>query len=174
MLSTRKLMLAVPALLFILACQTVLGPVNEVQNVTGTVQSIATKAIDISTEIVPKATAFAEPTQGASTGTTSEPGGSSSGNVFDPQGAPLSAWQDIPVMPGAAAGQEVEGIYSFKINASTAEVKAFYDAQLPPLGWTSMFSNSDMPFLVYSKDNHTLTITITEQNGSMIVLLTTA
>jgi hypothetical protein len=77
-------------------------------------------------------------------------------------------------MPGALAGQEVEGIYSFKTSATMPEVKAFYDAQLPPLGWSSLFSGSDMPFLVYSKGKQTLTITMTEQNGFMIVLLAIA
>jgi hypothetical protein len=169
--TTRKLILMIPFLLFILACQAVLSPVRDVQNVASTVQSVATAAIEMSTEMAPIATVFAEPTQGTDVNVPNElPTGIPEG-IFNPQGAPLSTWRDIPIMPQATAGQELEGMYSFKTNSSAQEVRAYYEAELPKLGWSSLFSSTDMPFLVYSKDNATLTVTLTEQDGETIVLL---
>jgi len=167
----RLQFLLIPLLLSVLACQTLLKPVSDAQNLASTAQAIGTQALQMATEVAPFATALAAPTHEPGSAPTEVPG-ANSGNIFDPQGAPVSSWKDIPVMPQALAGQEVENMYSFRVNASIQEVQQFYAAQMPALGWTSILSGTDLPLLLYSKDDQTLGITITEpdENGAIVLL----
>jgi hypothetical protein len=52
------------------------------------------------------------------------------------------------------------------------DVQQFYAAQLPGLGWTTVLSAPDLPFLVYSKGDLELTITIADpdENGTIVLL----
>ena len=98
-----------------------------------------------------------------------------SGNPLDPQSPPLTEWKGIPIMLSASAGDEVDTIYSFKVDATSAEIEAFYKKNLEDLGWENGFS---MPMdvtaiLLFTKGNQTLTITIMpSESGGMIVMLT--
>ena len=167
----RRLLILIPLVTLVLACQALMRPVNEAQNLALTAQAVGTQAIEMATQMVPLATTFANPTENPENpATVPAPGTSGPGNIFDPQGAPLSSWKDIPVMPQAVAGEEVEGIYSFRVNATIQEVRDFYAAQLPPLGWKATFSG-DIPILVFTKGDQTLSVTITEQANGAIVLL---
>jgi len=175
MRGNRKIFLLVPVLLFALACQTLTGAQDlaaTAQAITTQAVELATQGVEMATQMAPLETAFAQPTQSTEPGAPPAPGETAlPGNVFDPQDAPLAVWKEIPVMPQAAAGSEGEGIYSYRVNATVKDVGEFYAAQLPPLGWSSLFSGQDMPFLVYSKEGSTLTITITEGTNGTIVLL---
>ena len=95
---------------------------------------------------------------------------------FDPQGTPVSEWNGIPVMPQATAGQEFKesNTYSYKVDASVKEVQDYYKAELDKLGWTSSFNmpgNDTVAVELFQKDSSFLTVTITERNGTVIVLL---
>jgi len=177
----RLLFLLIPILTLLLACQTVMRPINDIQNVANTAEAIVTKANDLPTQmnemltqVAPMATTYAE-TQAVSTSPSPDMDGTPSpGSLMDPQGVPLSTWNDIPVMPEALAGAEAQGMYSFRINASSKEINDFYAAALPPLGWSSLFSTTDMPIYVYTRENQVLSITITELEGGAIVLLSIA
>ena len=93
-----------------------------------------------------------------------------SGNPLDPQSPPLAEWKGIPIMPSASAGDEVDMVYSFKVDASDAEIKEFYQKNLEDLGWKMDFDMSSI--LLFTKGNQTLTITIMPSEGGTIVLLT--
>ncbi len=165
----RVLLLLTPGLLLVLACQAISSPINEIQNVAGTAESIATKAIEMSTQA---ATVYPATDEAPAGSTPFIPDGTSiPSGLFDPQGVPAATWKGIPVMPEALAGEEVQGLYSFRVEASLKEIHDFYAAALPSLGWSSLFAGEGMPIEVYTKDNQTLTITITEQEGSSVVLL---
>ncbi len=57
-------------------------------------------------------------------------------DVQRPVGVPVPAWQGVPVMPNAIAGQDfVNTGYSFVVNSSPAEVQEFYVQELAALGW---------------------------------------
>lgn len=58
---------------------------------------------------------------------------------FNPTGQPASAWNGIPIMPAATAGQEwaAQQVYSFKAPGKIADAVSFYQAKMPPLGYTS-------------------------------------
>ncbi len=66
-------------------------------------------------------------------------------NVFAamlPSGNPVREWKGIPIMPGALAGKADAESYAFTIKASVEEVQAYYEMELPKLGWTLMMSGT--------------------------------
>lgn len=172
-------------IVFILACNTVTQPISDAQNLAGTAESFAS-ALPIETlqalaSEIPVETLQALP----SAAPTFEAIASSLpdfGQMFDPQGTPVSEWNGIPIMSQATAGQDFTDTtadiktYSFKVDATVKEASDFYEQELPKLGWdTSGFNmpgNDTMAVLVYQKDNDILTVTITDTNGSVVVMLT--
>jgi hypothetical protein len=98
-------------------------------------------------------------------------------SMFNPQGTPVSEWNRIPVMPQATAGQEFPDTksYSFKATATVKEAQDFYSTELQKLGWSSLFNmpaDANASALIFQKDDQTLSITITDTNGSIVVVLT--
>jgi hypothetical protein len=165
MSNLRRSLIVIPALLFILACQAITRPVQQVQDTAGTAAAFATQASGFVTNVVPVETFFPDP--------SSIP--NSLDNPFDPQSAPLSEWKGIPVMPAAVAGDESSGVYIYKIAAATQEIKDFYKAQMSSLGWEESFS---MPLegtaiLLYTKGDQVLSITIMSTEGSDTTVMIT-
>ncbi len=167
MFNLRKFFIVIPALLFILACQTVTRPIEKVQDAGATAASLATQAGEVrtqvsglATEIVPIQTFMPE---------------LPSGNPLDPQSPPLSEWNEIPIMPQASAGEESEGVYFYKVTATAKEVEEYYATQLSSLGWKTEFSvpaTSGIAILMYSKGDQILSITVTDQQDFILVMLT--
>jgi hypothetical protein len=186
-MSRRTKYISLTALiLFVLACNTVTQPFNQAQDLAETAQSIATAmpvqtlqslATQVATQI-PAETLEALPSMVPSL----EAIGSQIpdfGNMFNPQGTPVSEWKGIPVMPQATAGQEFtdSGIYSYKVDATIQQVQDYYSAELQDLGWTSylnMPGNANGSIQVYQKEDNILTITIVETDGNVVVMLSMA
>jgi hypothetical protein len=169
---TRKSTAAFFAILFvfILACNFVTQPIQDVQNLAGTAESFAT-ALPLETL---QALASAIPVETLSAASTTV---SQFGNMFDPQGTPVSEWNGIPIMPQATAGQEFDtGNYSFRFTGTVKDANDFYTAELANLGWSTtvtMPGDEQGGLLVMQKDGSILTVTITNMNdGSIVVLLT--
>src|SRR5512139_2350140 len=147
-----KILLFSLGLVFMLACALVTNPINDVKNTANTAQAIVTDAVGLATQAAPLGTLIANPSLIPDVG-----------NYFDPQGTPVAEWNGIPVMPQATAGQEFTDpnpSYSFKINATAQEVKDYYDAQMPDIGWNAPISipvQADGGALAYLKDGKTLT-----------------
>ena len=180
---TKYLLLTI-LILFVLACNAVTGPINQAQDLAATAQSIASAmpvetlqaiATQVATRI-PAETFEALPSmvpslEALGTGLPDFEG------FFNPQGAPVPEWSEIPVMPQATAGQEFteSNTYSYKVNASVKEVQDYYNAELGNLGWSSTFNmpgGDKVAVQVYQKDNNVLTVTVTDVNGATIVVLT--
>lgn len=167
---TKYLSLSV-LVLFILACSTVTQPFKDAQNLAGTAQSFAT-ALPVETlkafaTQIPASTLEALPSQMPDFQ-----------GMLNPQGTPASDWKGIPIMPQATAGQEFaeSNTYSFKADATVTvkEVQDFYNAQLVEQGWSSLFSmpgDSNVSIIAFQKDSNVLNITITNVNGSVVVVL---
>lgn len=177
-----KYLTLIVLVLFVLACNAVTQPIRDVQDMAGTAQSFAT-ALPIETlqslvtqvpvetfealpSMVPSLEAFASQIPDFS-------------SYFDPEGTPVSEWNEIPVMPEATAGQEFAdtNTYSFKVNATIQEAREFYDARLPSLGWSSFFNlpaDANGSVQVFQKETGILTITMAEVDGSVVVILTLA
>ncbi|HXD12137.1 MAG TPA: hypothetical protein VN653_18860 [Anaerolineales bacterium] len=167
-----KFLLVFVLIVFILACNTVTKPFNDAQNVVETAQSFAT-AMPLETL---QSFATNMPVETLQSISSAIP---NFGDMFNPQGEPVSEWNGIPIMSQATAGQEFTDskTYSFKANASVKEASDFYTDTLVKLGWSSTMSlpgDNNSAVLVYSKGSNFLTVTITAQGDATLVLLTMA
>ena len=166
MKTLRKTLIVIPMLVFILACQAVTRPIEQVQDTAGTAAAYATQAGEVVTQVSGLATEFAP----FETLVPNIPGG----NPLDPQSPPLSEWNGIPVMPQASAGEESDGMYVFKIAATSQEIQDFYNAKLADLGWETTVSlpMEGTAILLYTKDNQVLSITImpAESEGTIVMI----
>jgi hypothetical protein len=161
-------------IVFLLACNFVTQPIRDVQDIAGTAQNFAETAQALGTAI-PAGTLQALPSLAptiealASALPDFEP-------LFNPQGTPVAIWNEIPIMPQATAGQEVDATnYSFKATATVQEAQDFYNTQLPGLGWNSTFNvpvEDSGGLLVFQKESKILTITITGAESEVVVILT--
>lgn len=179
MLHLPKLLMVLGVILFVLACNFVTQPIEDVQNIAGTAQSLAT-ALPVETlqalataipSVIPAETLQAIP----SALPTFQALATDFGNFFNPQGTPVAEWNGIPIMPQATAGQEFDSTtYSFKVGATAQEVQDFYNTQLTGLGWTKSFSmpgGADAAVVSFEKDSTSLLITIARVEDSAVVLL---
>jgi len=158
-----KLLLSLILIVFVLACNFVTQPIDDVQNLASTAESIAS-ALPIETlqalpSVLPTDLSNLEDY-----------------NYFDPEGTPLSEWNGVPIMPQATTGEEFNEItYSFKVNATVQEVVEYYKTELVKLGWSSSI---DLPvegeggFQIYSKEDSLLTLTFIFLDGDTTVVLT--
>lgn len=55
---------------------------------------------------------------------------------------PLTSWNEVPIMPGAASLEELGDLFQYVVQASCGEVAAFYQAEMPGTGWTFVESES--------------------------------
>ncbi len=166
-----KYLLICTLIVFVLACNAITRPFNDAQNVVETAQSFAT-SMPLET-IQSFATNMPVETLQAVSSALPD-----FGNMFDPQGEPVTEWNGIPIMSEATAGQEHDANnYSFKFSGTATEAQDFYNNAMGELGWSPMFSmpgDENGALLVFQKDGGILTITITAADGSVVVLLTKA
>ena len=167
-----KYLLVFTLIVFVLACNTVTRPIRDAQEAVETVQSFAT-SMPLETL---QSFATNMPVETLQSISSAIP---NFGDMFNPQGEPVTEWNGIPVMPQATAGQEFadSNTYSFKADATVKEATDYYDAEMDKLGWSSTFNlpgDENAAALVFSKDNNIATITITLQGDAIVVLLTFA
>lgn len=173
MKTLRKTLIIIPMLVFILACQALTRPLEQVKDTTGTAAAYATQAGEVVTQVSGLATEFA-PIETLMPNPSAMPE-FPSGNPLDPQSPPLSEWNGIPVMPQASAGDESQGMYVYKIAATSQEVQDFYNAKLADLGWETTVSlpMEGTAILLYSKGNQVLSITIMPSEGEETIVMIT-
>ncbi len=165
-----KFLSLIALILFLLACSTVTQPFKDVQNVAGTVQSIAT-AMPVDTlkalaSQIPMSTLEALPSAMPQLQA-----------YINPTGTPVSDWNGIPIMKEATAGEEFTDThtYSFKVNAKVEDAQKFYETELPKLGWSSSFTMPNVGNVsveAFQKDSNVLTVTVMNVNDSVVVILT--
>lgn len=166
-----RALLLVFVVIFVLACNFVTQPFQDAQEAVETVQSIATSIPFETLQALPSAL----PVETLES-IASEIPDFENFNFFDPQGEPVDVWKEIPIMSGATAGQEFpdSNTYSFKVNATPQEVQEFYSGQLSDLGWETVLNlpiGNDGGILSYSKDSSFLTVTISNIDGTVVVVL---
>ena len=91
-----------------------------------------------------------------------------------PTGRPLTSWNDIPIMPGAIAGEGDTGTYRFSIRAQATAVQAYYDRILAGLGWSGFAAGQGTTgsiLLIYMKGQDMLTVSILVSDGPTVVML---
>jgi hypothetical protein len=162
-------------LVFALACNFVTQPVRDVQEAVSTVQSVSS-ALPLETIEAFATSMPIETLVGTAQAAASEM--PDFGNMFNPQGEPVSEWNGVPIMEQATAGQEHDANnYSYKFTGTTKEAQDFYEGQMTELGWSSTFSmpsDTNGAVLVYQKGDKFLTITIVTTEGDTVVILTMA
>jgi hypothetical protein len=170
-----RFVLVAGLLVFALACNFVTQPIRDAQEAVGTVQSVAS-ALPLQTIEAFATSMPIETLVGTAQAVASEM--PDIGNMFNPQGDPVSEWNGVPIMEQATAGQEHDANnYSFKFTGTTKEAQDFYQGQMSELGWSSTFSmpsDTNGAVLVYQKDNKFLTITIVTKDAETVVILTMA
>jgi hypothetical protein len=91
-----------------------------------------------------------------------------------PAGCEEPAGGDFPKMPDAAGSTSFGKITTYTTASSIADVVAFYQAQLPPLGWVAGTASTDTPgfaTLEFTRGDEKVTVTITESDGKTTVLI---
>ena len=172
-----KFLMVFALIIFALACSLVSQPVQDVQNLAGTAEALASsmpaETLAALASQIPIETLQALPSAfpGIETALPDIE------NFFDPQGTPVSEWNGIPIMSQATAGQEFNAnTYSFRASVTVQQAYDFYDEQMISLGWSQslgMPANDAGGLLLFSKEDALLTITITAMEGSTVVLLAT-
>jgi hypothetical protein len=92
----------------------------------------------------------------------------------NPQGTPLVEWNGIPIMPGAIAGEESAGAYSFTVNATIEEVRAYYEKEMPKLDWALLGAaegKTGALILIFTKGQETFSIAIMHGNPTLVMLV---
>jgi hypothetical protein len=160
---TFKFLTVAALAVFILACNLLTTPINNVEEVASTAQAFASEmpfeTLQALATTVPVQTFEALPSAIPEVG-----------QYFDPSGTPVEQWNGIPVMPQATVGQEfTASIYSYTVPATAAEVQQFYTLQMEGLGWKSPFGfqvSEDGGIMFFQKENEFITITIApDQNN---------
>ena len=170
-----RFLLVAGLLVFALACNFVTQPIRDAQEAVSTVQSVAS-ALPLETIEALATSMPIETFVGTAEAVASEM--PDFGNMFNPQGEPVSEWNGVPIMSQATAGQEHDANnYSFKFTGTTKDAQDFYEGQMSELGWSSTFSmpsGTNGAVLVYQKDSKVLTITIVTSDAETVVILTMA
>jgi len=168
-----KLVLVSVLIVFVLACNAVSQPFNDVQNAAKTAEALATSMPDVASTVESASTDM------PSLALTIEAAGTTLpdiGKMNDPQGTPLTEWKGIPIMSQATAGQEFSDVnsYSFKAPVTVQDVEDYYNTELVKLGWSlkpSLPGDSSGGILLFLKDSNALTITISSSDGITVVTL---
>jgi hypothetical protein len=170
MKNLRKTLIVIPVVLFILACQVINRPIQQVEDTAGTAAAIATQGGQIITQVSGLTTNIA-PIETMIPSVLPE----INEDFLNPQSTPLSEWKEIPIMPQAIVGDESDGYYVYRIASTSDEIQEFYKTKLAELGWESSFSlpMAGTAILVYSRDEQVVTITIMPTDTSdMLVMIT--
>lgn len=170
-----KLLSGVLLIVFMLACNAVMQPIQDAQDTVSTVQSVAStmplETLQALATSIPVETLVAIPSALPTEF-------SDFGNAANPQDKPLEEWKGIPIPPSAIAGNESPGIYSFSAKATIQEVLDFYKKAMADKGWNELFAMPDTgsgALLTYEKGGNTSTVTITvdpNNAGQVLVFVT--
>jgi hypothetical protein len=92
-----------------------------------------------------------------------------------PTGQPVNEWNGIPIMSGALAGEEKDGVYRFTTPASPEEIEVFYNRELSQRGWElagTKEGNAGAVLLIFSNADDTVSISILpDQNKFLVVIV---
>ena len=97
-----KVLLLFVLIVFALACNFVTQPIDDVQDLAGTAEAIATSFPLETLQALPSAL----PLETIQAGIPTDFPDLDEFNYFNPEGTPLSEWNEIPIMPQATSGEE--------------------------------------------------------------------
>ncbi len=91
-----------------------------------------------------------------------------------PTGQPASEWNGIPIMTGALAGEEKDGVYRYTTSVNQEEIQAFYKRELSQRGWElagTKEGNAGAVLLIFSTNEDTVSITILPDQSKFLVMI---
>jgi hypothetical protein len=91
-----------------------------------------------------------------------------------PTGKPVSNWEGIPVMPKAIAGDGDHQGYSYTIIGAPEVVQAYYEREMPKLGWGIFASGTGETkaiLIFFKKGSDLATVSIIPQGDNLLYVL---
>jgi hypothetical protein len=91
-----------------------------------------------------------------------------------PMDVPVKVWKGIPVMPDAVTGDAGDDRYRFMLTATVDQVRDFYKAELPKLGWkfdAQGVGENGAPIFIFSKQNKLFSVSVIVLGDIVIVTL---
>jgi len=91
-------------------------------------------------------------------------------------GTPVPEWKEIPLMPGALAGNENDTNYLYTTSAKSTDVITFYTRELPKLGWEPKPGNGTpepggvLTLVFFKGDEACLVAIVPQQVGTLVML----
>jgi hypothetical protein len=80
-------------------------------------------------------------------------------SAFNATDKPLANWNDIPIMPQAISGQQInKGMYTFKVPVDSGTIETFYSDRLKSFGWK--LENSRWLGMKFTKEKNILLVTL--------------
>jgi hypothetical protein len=86
----------------------------------------------------------------------------------------MNEWNGIPIMTGALAGDERDGMYRFTTLASREEIQAFYKRELSQRGWEltgTKEGNAGAVLFIFSTEEDTVSISILPNRDKLLVMI---
>jgi hypothetical protein len=91
-----------------------------------------------------------------------------------PHGTPDALWNELPIMPGALAGEGEASGYRFTIKAERDDIEAYYVSELEKLGWQK-FASGESPggsyLIFFAGPQGSLSVSILPHGDDFIVML---
>jgi hypothetical protein len=84
---------------------------------------------------------------------------------------------DAPLLPDATNVLNLPGLLTYDTSSSLADAVAFYQKQIPALGWTQLEDpdiSETSAFLSYTQGDHNISVFITTSGGSTNILIVLA
>ncbi len=91
-----------------------------------------------------------------------------------PLGVQFSKWRGVPVMPGARAGAEAGGEYTYTVAAGPSDIEMYYARALADGGWTYEGLGEVMgeAHLVFLRTAQSLVVSMWVGDGYTLITLT--
>ena len=91
-----------------------------------------------------------------------------------PSGTPDTQWNEIPIMPGALAGEGDASGYRFTIKAERDAIETYYKSELEKLDW-QVFASGESPggsfLMFFAGPKGSLSVSILPHGDDFIVML---
>ena len=96
-------------------------------------------------------------------------------------GTPVPGWENIPIMPGAYAGELEDMVYLYSVDETIDKVEEYYQSKMDVNGWSltnrqvleTSSSSGPSTILDFRKNDQTLNVmlvTVPEENSTAVIL----
>ena len=146
---------------------------------TAATQPTATALPAVPATVLPGPSATVEPlATDTAAASSASAGATATLDIFselNPASAPLKSWNNVPVMPGAIAGDGNAASYFFTTKATQDAIKAFYDTELAKQGYAPLAvgngeNGAVVLFYQSASTNAMFDISLFTKDGTILVM----